>query len=160
MVNTFKGIYLKSRPAGSPTDTGEITNILYQNITIKNASQWSLWIGPQQAIYAGACNLLWPDIPELPCPVPVEMTWSNITFRDIIVDGGSLSPGVVLGNSSNPMTGVVFDHVVVKNPSLNPLGDKYYVCNGTQGIATGGTSPVPPCFKEVDNVLREVPGRI
>lgn len=151
MVNTFKGIYMKSRPTDDPTDTGEITDVLYQNITINNASQWSIWIGPQQAFYGGACNLLWPDDPDLPCPVPSEMTWSNITLRDITVNGGSTSPGVVLGNQTNVMEGVLFDNVVVNNPSLNPLGDKYYICEATQGIATGGTRPVPPCFKEVDN---------
>jgi polygalacturonase len=37
MPNTFKGLYLKSRPH---TGTSEISNILYENITITNPSQW------------------------------------------------------------------------------------------------------------------------
>ncbi|CAF4413251.1 unnamed protein product, partial [Adineta steineri] len=62
MYNTFKGIYLKSRP-GALGHTGEITNVTYQNILINNASQWSIWIGPQQAGYKDACSLLWPFVP-------------------------------------------------------------------------------------------------
>jgi len=57
MYNTFKGIYLKSRP-GDEGDTGEITDILYENIQINNASQWAIWIGPQQAAFKGVCSLL------------------------------------------------------------------------------------------------------
>jgi polygalacturonase len=37
MENTFKGIYMKSRP-GHEGDTGEITDILYENIEINNPS--------------------------------------------------------------------------------------------------------------------------
>jgi len=160
MTNPFKGIYLKSRPTENPKGTGSITDILYQNITIHNSSQWSIWIGPQQAIYSKACNLLWPFDPELPCPVPSQMFWSNITLRDITVDGGGMSPGVVLGNSTNPMLGVVFDHVVVNNPSSNPLGNEFYVCNATRGIATGGTTPVPPCFQLCEELLEPAVGKL
>jgi polygalacturonase len=44
MKNTFKGLYLKSRPGSH--GTGEITNILYENITITCAEQWAFWVGP------------------------------------------------------------------------------------------------------------------
>ncbi|CAF3737708.1 unnamed protein product [Rotaria sordida] len=71
MYNTFKGIYLKSRP-GNEIDTGEISDILYENIQIYNASQWAIWIGPQQAGFKGACSLLWPYIPEVACPIPSD----------------------------------------------------------------------------------------
>lgn len=42
MANTFKGIYIKSRPgdSGNPLETAEISDVLYQNITILNPTQW------------------------------------------------------------------------------------------------------------------------
>jgi len=147
MPNSFKGLYLKSRP-GNPGDTGEITDVLYENIEINNASQWAIWIGPQQASYAGACSLLWPFLSK-DCPVPVGITWNNLVFRNITVNQPQLSPGVILGNTSNPMTNIVFDNVVVNDPGTFPFGSQYYDCieGGVQGVASGTTSPVPSCFK-------------
>ena len=45
MPNTFKGIYVKSRPSSSGLAT--ISNIKYENITIVEPEQWAIWIGPQ-----------------------------------------------------------------------------------------------------------------
>ena len=146
MVNTVKGIYLKSRPSGPGKNSGEITNVTYQNITIITPTQWAIWIGPQQAIYEDACSLLWPEDPFAKCPIPSDIIWTNIVLRDIRIISPKMSPGVILGNSTNPMRGVVFDNVVVTNPGENPWGDKFYACEGTEGVATGTTSPVPPCF--------------
>ncbi|CAF3503781.1 unnamed protein product [Rotaria sp. Silwood1] len=146
MYNTFKGIYLKSRP-GQVGHTGEITNVTYENILINNASQWSIWIGPQQAGYKDACSLLWPFIPDTPCPIPIGITWNNIVLRNITVNGPHLSPGVILGNTSNPMLNVLFDNVLVTKPGFLPWGNRYYACEGVEGIAQGNTQPPPPCFK-------------
>ena len=58
-----------SQPATSynrlskPFKTAEVSDVRYENIAIHNATQWSIWIGPQQAIYSGACSLLWPWVP-------------------------------------------------------------------------------------------------
>ena len=146
MHNTFKGIYMKSRPA-SAGETGEISDVLYQNITIYNPTQWAVWIGPQQASYATACSLLWPEDPEAKCPVPDNMKWRNITLRDVLVVNPRMSPGVVLGNSTAPMQDIVFDNVKVVNPGTQPWGKEYYKCAGVQGgCASNGTMPVPPCF--------------
>ena len=150
MYNTFKGIYMKSRPgSGSNTETASISNILYENITIHNATQWSFWLGPQQASYDGACSLFWPFLPSAECPVPPQVTWQNITMRDIRIQGGLISPGVILGNTSNPMRNIIFDNVVASDPGSDPFGSAGYSCAGVQSaVATGGTFPVPPCFKE------------
>lgn len=150
MYNTFKGIYLKSRP-GSVGETGEITDVTYENILIRNASQWSIWIGPQQAGYKDACSLAWPFIPGTHCPVPIGITWNNIVLRNVTVDGPQLSPGVILGNSSNPMMNIIFDNVVVNKPGVFPWLDRYYACDAVQGFARGNTHPVPPCFKTQSN---------
>lgn len=147
MHNTYKGLYLKSRP-GDENATGEITDVLYENIVLTQPEQWAIWIGPQQAIYSGACSLAWPFVPGAKCPVPSQITWKNIQMRNITVLNPAMSPGVVLGNATNPMQGVVFDDVVVTNGNKGPWNDKYYACDGVDGVATGGTSPAPPCFKQ------------
>jgi hypothetical protein len=149
MPNSFKGLYLKARPS-DPHGTGQVSNILYENITINNPTQWAIWLGPQQAVYKGACSLAWPWTPGAECPMTDRITWSNITFKDITVNSPALSPGVIIGNSSNPMQNVVFDNVVVNKPGYFPFFSDYYKCRDVEGIATGRTSPVPPCFKKQD----------
>ena len=144
MHNTFKGIYLKSRPASG---TGEIRDILYQNITMYNPTQWAIWIGPQQAVFHDSCSLLWPEDPLSKCYVPDNMDWKNITLRDVKIFSPRMSPGVILGNASNPMQDVVFDGVIVTNPGEHPWGKDFYKCTGVRNAsAVGQTSPKPPCF--------------
>lgn len=58
-----------------------------------------------------------------------------------------MSPGVLLGNASNPMKNITFDNVVVTQPGEWPWHDKFYACEAIDGHALGTTSPVPPCFK-------------
>ena len=152
MYHTWKGIYLKSRP-GNPNYTGEITDIYYENITMDAPTQVPIWIGPQQAIYTGACNILWPKVPFEKCPVPSEITWTNITLRDITINNPEQSPGIIYGNETNPMNNVTFDNVVVNNPGLKPWGNLYYYCNNTIGYSTGNTKPIPPCFVNETDIM-------
>ena len=70
------------------------------------------------------------------------MTFENITLRDIFVSGARYSPGVVLGNSTNVMKGLMFDNVVVDNPSLHPWGEDFYYCKHAEGEIRRGTSPI------------------
>ena len=61
MQNTWKGIYVKSSPGQDlKGGTGMISNILFENITIENPTQWPIWIGPQQASYEDSCSIRWP----------------------------------------------------------------------------------------------------
>jgi hypothetical protein len=146
MHNTFKGIYIKSRPGGNGT-TGEITNILYENITIINATQWPIWIGPQQAIYQDSCSLFWPFMPLSRCYVPSIIDWNNITLKDIFISNPSLSPGVILGNESNPIKNLTFNNVVVYNSTNTIPWGNNYMCSGIlNGTSMGNTDPVPNCF--------------
>ena len=46
------------------------------------------------------------------------------------------------------MRGVRFDNVVVHEPAARPFGDEQYYCRHVHGVATGATSPVPPCFED------------
>ena len=41
---------------------------------------------------------------------------------------------VILGNSSNPIRGLVFDSVVVENPGAKPWGDDFYFCQNDGGV--------------------------
>ena len=109
-------------------------------------TQYAIWIVPQQAIYDGCCDLLWPEDPFAPCPVPPYTVFSNITLRNVTIDSPRHSPGVILGNETAPMKNILFDHVVATNAGVRPFNGSY-ACDGvSNGIATGGTSPKPPCF--------------
>lgn len=151
MHNTFKGIYLKFRDG----EGGLIEDVLFQNISIGNPSQWPIWIGPaQQSDSRGLCaphpcSLCWPLLENSECNAPLSQ-YRNIVLRDITIDNPSLSPGVIIGNSSMQMEGIVFDNVVVNNPPIDGYwGEDYYMCEGVKsGVATGKTWPVPPCFED------------
>eukprot|EP01084_Bolivina_argentea_P091673 164986_1 len=143
MYHTWKGIYMKSAPGNG---IGTISNILYENITMDRPTGVPIWIGPQQAGYHDQCSLLWPQIPFSKCPVTAEITWSNITLKNILINNPKQSPGVILGNISNPMMNILFDNVVVNNPGKKPWGDKFYDCIGVKNFQyVDGTKPVPPC---------------
>ena len=76
-------------------------------------------------------------------------TWTNIVLRDITINSPKHSPGLLFGNTSNPIKGLVLDNVKVTGDiGEKPWGEDYYFCEGIEeGIATGGTDPVPPCLK-------------
>jgi len=148
MHNTFKGLYLKSNPS-HPGTTGEVSHILYDNITIFNASQWALWLGPQQAAYSGDCSLLWPFLPGTTCPVPSEITWNNITFRNILIDSPQISPGVITGNNTNPMRLIKFENVTVLKPGMDPWGGNYWYCDGLVNSTASGGALNPTCLLPV-----------
>ena len=154
MHHTYKGIYIKSGNSFDPSASGEITNILFENVVMDEPEQVPIWIGPaQEADSKGACSLLWPGLSSK-CPAPpITLTWTNITLRNIHIHNPKESPGVVYGNKSNPMRGVIFDNVVVIGgghiSSKKPWGQKYYYCEGMgDAIVLNGTDPKPPCFKE------------
>jgi len=148
MHHTFKGIYIKSQNTADPKATGEITNILYEDIVMEAPEQVPIWIGPaQEADSYKACSLVWPEVPLSKCPPPpTTMKFENITLRNIRIISPTQSPGVVLGNPTSPMKNVVFQNVVVTDPGKSPWGDKFYKCEGVDGVADNATVPKPPCF--------------
>lgn len=77
------------------------------------------------------------------CPADPEVTVTNITLRRVVIDGGLFSPGVVLGNASNPFTNIIFDDVIANNASTWPIAEGYLVKNA-HGSSVNGTAPVPP----------------
>jgi hypothetical protein len=90
------------------------------------------------------CSFLYP-LCNTSCPTDPQVTVSNITLRDIAVYNSLLSPGVIIHNITNPGTGFIFDNVIFYNASTWPVENGYW-CLNTQGVAIGGTTPIPPCF--------------
>jgi len=146
MHKPVKGIYMKFRD-----DAGTIEDVTYENILIDEPGQTAIWIGPAQQsdsdnpCAAHPCSLCWPETPLSKCNLPAAATYKNIVLRNITVNmGGSSKQSFIMANATNPMQGVVFDGVVVNDAKAK---DFYEHCEGVAGgIATGGTSPVPPCF--------------
>jgi hypothetical protein len=151
MPNTFKGIYMKTRwsDSGPIGEEASISDVLYENIVINNAEQYAIWIGPAQQT-GQPCSLLWPHAEKATCDMSGYQTWSNIVLRNITINSPWHSPGVILGNASNPMKNVIFDNVIVNNPGSEPFGLDYYTVAGTiEGYSLGDTTPVPVGFKEI-----------
>lgn len=154
MHHTTKGIYLKFRGGGLVTD------VTYENIVIDEPEQWAIWIGPAQqcdgcsltdlcSTDGGPCSLCWPQVPGTHCKAPDNAQYANITLRNITINNPKQSAGVMIANESMPMQNIVFDNVVVNNPASKPWGADGYYCKNVNGVATGSTSPVPPCFKDL-----------
>jgi hypothetical protein len=153
MPETGKGVYIKSNPSCKrPNASAIIKDILYEDIQIIKPRWWAIWIGPQQQHQPGSklgddCALDYPISPN--CPTQACVDFHNITLRNIVIEEPTLSPGVILGNSTNPMD-VTFDGVLVKNwapldPPV-PYG-KHYRCEATNmKFAPNSTNlPLPEC---------------
>jgi len=158
MHHTNKGVYMKFNAKGA--NGGSISDVLYENIVVEKPSSWPIWIGPAQQdikektgpynpCHGDPCSLCWPQVPYSNCDSPAGL-FANITLRNVTIKKPALSPGVIFGNSTNPIRGLVFDGVrVIDPPSNGAWGKDYYYCKGVQsGIAKGDTWPVPPCFKD------------
>lgn len=164
MPGTGKGIYIKSNKSDcNGKVSSSITNILYDSIHIKDPFWWPIWIGPQQQhephqYLDGACSLQYPIDGSI-CPTQGCTKFENITLRNVFIEDPMLSPGVILGNSSNPMKNILFDNVTMTVP-LNhylthgrlpfheksfPYAGKYQCENVVNGICKN-CNPVPDCF--------------
>mmetsp|Transcript_94716 Transcript_94716/g.216661 ORF Transcript_94716/g.216661 Transcript_94716/m.216661 type:complete len:312 (-) Transcript_94716:85-1020(-) len=161
MPGTGKGVYIKSNPScGEDTDRfgkrvqkrSVIEGITYEDITMDQPFWWAIWIGPQQqhepnSALGEKCALTYPVSGQ--CPTQGCATFANITLRNIVVKDPVLSPGVILGNSSNPMQNVVFDNVRFEFEhgglrSRLPYG-RHYMCENAGVTVVGQTSPSVEC---------------
>ena len=71
-----------------------------------------------------------------------------MTFKDITITNPKNSPGLILGNTTNPMEGLIFDNVMVTHTDWWPWHKNYYKCEGVaESFVLGETTPVPPCFE-------------
>jgi polygalacturonase len=149
MHKTYKGIYMKFRGGG-----GHVSDVTYENIYMEEPSQTAIWIGPAQQsdsdnlCAAHPCSICWPSVPFAKCEAP-NSTYTNITFRNITIHSPKQSPGVILGSEFTPIQNIVFDNVrVTGTAGTKPFGSNYYCEGVATGVATGGTDPVPACFKD------------
>ena len=148
----LKAIYIKPNPAGNDPggDFGRIANVLYEDVEVRDALWWAVYVGTQQQHQPGGgggqtnCPFIFPQ-QNTTCPTDPQVTVANITIRRMDMYGGLMSPGIIIMNASNPGTGFVFDAVVAHNASTWPLPGGYLTSN-VHGIAMGGTSPVPAGF--------------
>ena len=129
-----------------------IKDVTYENIVMDSPEQFAIWIGPAQQT-GQPCSLAWPLADKASCDITGYHYWENIILRNITINNPRNSPGIVMGNFTNPMKNVRFENVVVNNPPLEPFGADYYVCTNIDGYAIGSTTPVPPCFKQLDQIL-------
>lgn len=158
MHHTSKGVYIKFRSSGA--SGGVIRDVLYENIVIDTPSSWPIWIGPAQQdiksktgpwnpCHGDPCSLCWPQVRSANCESPPGL-FANLTLRNITILKPKLSPGVIFGNSTNPIQNLVFDSVrVIDPPDDGAWGKTYYYCKGVEsGVARGRTWPVPSCFRD------------
>ncbi len=138
----------------------------FDNVHIKDSIWWPIWIGPQQQHepheeLGGACSLEYPLQSSI-CPTQGCSTFENITLRNILIEDPLLSPGVIMGNSTNPMKNLLFDNVTMTVPMRYylthgrlPFHTKRfpfsgtYQCESVQGATCKNCSPVPDCFDVV-----------
>jgi polygalacturonase len=145
----LKAMYIKPNPRKSDPggDFGRIANVLYEDVEVRDALWWAIWVGTQQQHQPGGggtdCPFIFPLLNST-CPSDPQVTLANITLRRVNIYGGVFSPGVIMANQSNPGTGFVWDAVVAHNASTFP--ETGYLVRNIKGTAMGGTSPVPPGF--------------
>lgn len=98
---------------------------------------------------SGKCSLAYPVVDH--CPVPACADFRNITLRNVLVVDPLMTPGVLLGNVSNPMQ-IAFDNVTVLSSEewmgQWPWEGGYNVAN-VHGTCTNGCDPLPEGFTEI-----------
>lgn len=154
MPKTLKGIYIKSDPGcvADGSKTAEISEILYEDITITEPLWWAIFIGPQQQQEFGSslgdkCSLFYKLIPKQRCQTSGCVSFNNITLRRVSISDPALAPGMVLGNDTfQSFHNITFDHVVVTNPGTYPLDMKAtYLCEHTNNQISSINSTPMPC---------------
>ena len=154
VAHTMKAIYIKALwRDGGPDESGQagIFDILYENIFIMRPHQFAIWIGPAQQT-GQLCSLKWPYL-RAACRMSAYQRLDNITLRNITIHDPLFSPGVIMGNESNPITKVTFSGVRVSSrstwfmvPNLSPWGFQYH-CINAQGQAIH-SDPAPTCLED------------
>lgn len=115
----MKAIYIKTNPGTTssmkPGSGGEITNITYENMVIRNPIWWGIYIGPQQMLEPDGTGPGCMLYPFTPCETQPLITISDITLRNITSTGGPLTPGVVRCHETNPCKNINFENVNLKS---------------------------------------------
>ncbi|KAK3277435.1 hypothetical protein CYMTET_14556 [Cymbomonas tetramitiformis] len=116
MDRTIRGIYIKTTAS----------NVLYENILIKEGLMFPIWIGPPWQGLSGGCPLIFPFLPtgvsadlgalthhsmNALCYADQTMRVTNITLRNVTVVKSFTTPIVLFGGHEN--YGVSMENVTV-----------------------------------------------
>jgi len=129
-----------------PGSGGEITNIVYDGMTIHSPIWWNIYIGPQQQKQPGGDGPGCMFYPLGGCETQPLISMNNIILRNVVSHGGPLTPGVIRCNDTNPCTGFEFTNVHIHGWwRLFGMG---YITENTSGTVTN-SRPVP-AFSNLD----------
>jgi polygalacturonase len=141
MVDPIKAIYVKSNPG--TVGSGQITNIVYRNLTGTGAIWYPIYIGPQQQhqpnTTGNPCSFLFALDPTATCETNPLVLIANVSLIDVSFAETLLVPGVVWCDPVTPCTGVVFDNV--RNAGPFGLNSTYRCQNVVKPRVLGATSP-------------------
>jgi hypothetical protein len=148
VFHPFKAVYVTTNPVSVPPrkESGEITNILYENLRIWHPIWWGIYIGPQQQKQPtgeGPGCMTYPLNKHCDTDPLVPMT--NITLRNVTSTGGLLPAGIIRCNSTRPCTGFHFEDVNVSQPFWDLIGKGGYITEYIEGTAIRSTPD--PKFK-------------
>ena len=104
----MKAVYVKTNPG---TGTGEITNVLYEDLNVHFPVWWNVYIGPQQQQQPDGRGPGCMTYPFGGCETQPLIDVRNITIRRMNSTGGILPPGIVRCNETNPCTDINFEDV-------------------------------------------------
>jgi hypothetical protein len=104
----LKAIYVKTNPG---TGSGEIRDILYEDIKIHFPVWWNIYIGPQQQKQPGGAGPGCMTYPFGSCETQPFIDVQNITIRNLESHGGFLPPGVIRCNQTNACYDINFENV-------------------------------------------------
>lgn len=116
----FKAIYVKTNPvheSNHGNESGEIANIVYENIKINYPIWWGVYIGPQQQHQPGGAGpgcMFYPINKN--CETDPLVPIDNITLTNVTSHGSILPAGIIRCNSTRPCTGFKFNNVQLKSP--------------------------------------------
>lgn len=96
----IKAIYVKTNPGED--GTGEISDILYENIKIYQPLWYAIYIGPQQQEQPDGTGPGCMIYPFKGCKTQPLVPLTNITLNNISSTGGILTPGVIRCNQTRP----------------------------------------------------------
>jgi hypothetical protein len=137
----------------------------YDGIYMYSPFWWPIWIGPQQQHEPNdgvglKCPLTYPLPGSTHCPTQGCTTYGNITLRNIYIYNPVISPGVILGNETNPIQNLTIDNLQVHVSGMKPWDGKWpyhedrypyrgrFQCRNVEGTCHN-CHPGPSCLTEV-----------
>lgn len=132
----FKAVYIKTNPVSVPPqiESGEITNIWYENLRIWHPIWWGIYIGPQQMKQPtgeGPGCMIYPLNKD--CPTDPLVPITNVTLKNVTSTGGLLPAGIIRCNSTKPCTGFHFEDVNISQPFWDMIGRGGYMSEYVEG---------------------------